>query len=57
MVFPPFWQRSWTVTPEPKLKYWGEKNCMWSSDYPHANMTWSNSWAFLAKQSTLPARM
>jgi predicted TIM-barrel fold metal-dependent hydrolase len=32
------------------LKFWGEKNCMWSSDYPHANMTWPNSRAFLAKQ-------
>lgn len=32
------------------LKFWGERNCMWSSDYPHANMTWPNSRAFLAKQ-------
>jgi predicted TIM-barrel fold metal-dependent hydrolase len=32
------------------LKFWGDKNCMWSSDYPHANMTWPNSRAFLAKQ-------
>jgi predicted TIM-barrel fold metal-dependent hydrolase len=32
------------------LKYWGYKNCMWSSDYPHPNMTWPNSRAFLAKQ-------
>jgi predicted TIM-barrel fold metal-dependent hydrolase len=32
------------------LKYWGTKNCMWSSDYPHANMTWPNSRAFIAKQ-------
>jgi len=32
------------------LSFWGEKNCMWSSDYPHANMTWPNSRAFLAKQ-------
>jgi predicted TIM-barrel fold metal-dependent hydrolase len=32
------------------LKIWGEKNCLWSSDYPHANMTWPNSRAFLAKQ-------
>jgi predicted TIM-barrel fold metal-dependent hydrolase len=32
------------------LKIWGEKNCMWSSDYPHANMTWPNSRAFLARQ-------
>jgi predicted TIM-barrel fold metal-dependent hydrolase len=32
------------------LSFWGERNCMWSSDYPHANMTWPNSRAFLAKQ-------
>jgi predicted TIM-barrel fold metal-dependent hydrolase len=32
------------------LKFWGDRNCMWSSDYPHANMTWPNSRAFLAKQ-------
>ena len=32
------------------LRYWGCKNCMWSSDYPHPNMTWPNSRAFLAKQ-------
>jgi predicted TIM-barrel fold metal-dependent hydrolase len=31
------------------LKYWGERNCMWSSDYPHPNMTWPNSRAFIAK--------
>lgn len=32
------------------LKIWGERNCMWSSDYPHANMTWPNSRAFIARQ-------
>lgn len=32
------------------LKSWGEMNCLWSSDYPHQNMTWPNSRAFLAKQ-------
>lgn len=32
------------------LKFWGEHNCMWSSDYPHGNMTWPNSRAFIAKQ-------
>ena len=31
------------------LKFWGENNCMWSSDYPHPNMTWPNSRAFIAK--------
>jgi predicted TIM-barrel fold metal-dependent hydrolase len=32
------------------LKMWGDRNCMWSSDYPHANMTWPNSRAFVARQ-------
>lgn len=32
------------------LKVWGDKNCMWSSDYPHGNMTWPNSRAFIARQ-------
>ena len=32
------------------LKFWGEKKCMWSSDYPHPNMTWPNSRAFLGRQ-------
>lgn len=32
------------------LKFWGEKNIMWSSDYPHQNMTWPNSRAFVARQ-------
>ncbi len=32
------------------LKYWGDKKCMWSSDYPHPNMTWPNSRAFIARQ-------
>ncbi len=32
------------------LKFWGDRNCMWSSDYPHANMTWPNSRAFIARQ-------
>ena len=32
------------------LKFWGEHNIMWSSDYPHPNMTWPNSRAFLARQ-------
>jgi predicted TIM-barrel fold metal-dependent hydrolase len=25
------------------LRYWGEDNCMWSSDYPHANSPWPHS--------------
>ena len=32
------------------LQDWGDRNCMWSSDYPHANMTWPNSRAFIARQ-------
>ena len=32
------------------LRFWGERNCMWSSDYPHPNMTWPNSRAFIARQ-------
>jgi predicted TIM-barrel fold metal-dependent hydrolase len=32
------------------LKFWGDRNCMWSSDYPHPNMTWPNSRAFLGRQ-------
>ncbi len=38
------------------LNVWGERNCMWSSDYPHSNRTWPNSRAFLARQiGDLPA--
>ena len=38
------------------LERWGERNCMWSSDYPHPNMTWPNSRAFIATQiGDLPA--
>ncbi len=25
------------------LPYWGDKNCMWSNDYPHFNMTFPHS--------------
>lgn len=25
------------------LEWWGQDNCMWSSDYPHPNSTWPNS--------------
>ncbi len=25
------------------LSYWGDANCMWSSDYPHGNSTWPDS--------------
>jgi predicted TIM-barrel fold metal-dependent hydrolase len=32
------------------LQHWGDRNCMWSSDYPHPNMTWPNSRAFIARQ-------
>ena len=32
------------------LDFWGADKVMWSSDYPHGNMTWPNSRAFLARQ-------
>ena len=32
------------------LGFWGQNNCMWSSDYPHGNMTFPNSKAFVARQ-------
>lgn len=32
------------------LPHWGDRNCMWSSDYPHENTTWPNSKAFIAQQ-------
>ena len=32
------------------IPYWGEDNCMWSSDYPHGNTTWPESRAFVARQ-------
>jgi uncharacterized protein len=32
------------------LDRWGDRNIMWSSDYPHPNMTWPNSRAFVAQQ-------
>ena len=32
------------------LEYWGDRNCMWTSDYPHPNMTWPNSRALIARQ-------
>jgi len=32
------------------LPHWGDRNCMWSSDYPHENTTWPNSKAFIARQ-------
>ncbi len=25
------------------LAWWGDDNCMWSNDFPHANSTWPNS--------------
>ena len=38
------------------LHKWLDRNCMWSSDYPHGNTTWPNSRAFIARQmGDLPA--
>jgi predicted TIM-barrel fold metal-dependent hydrolase len=31
------------------LRHWGGRKCMWSSDYPHPNMTWPNSRAFIGR--------
>jgi predicted TIM-barrel fold metal-dependent hydrolase len=31
------------------LTWWGERNCMWSSDYPHSNMTFPKSREVVAK--------
>jgi predicted TIM-barrel fold metal-dependent hydrolase len=32
------------------IPWWGERICMWSSDYPHSNSTWPHSRAFVARQ-------
>jgi predicted TIM-barrel fold metal-dependent hydrolase len=38
------------------LSWWGEDNCMWSSDYPHGNSTWPNSHDVVARDlGALPA--
>ena len=38
------------------LSWWGQDNCMWSSDYPHANSTWPNSREVVARDlGELPA--
>jgi predicted TIM-barrel fold metal-dependent hydrolase len=31
------------------LSFWGEDNCMWSSDYPHGNSTWPHSREVIAR--------
>ncbi len=31
------------------LDWWGEKNCMWSNDYPHFNMTFPHSRQVMAR--------
>ena len=38
------------------LSWWGEQNCMWSNDYPHANSTWPSSREVVARDmGSLPA--
>ena len=32
-------------------KIWGQDNCIWSSDYPHGNVTRTESRAFIARQT------
>ena len=29
------------------LSWWGQDNCMWSSDFPHPNSSWPNSLAVI----------
>jgi predicted TIM-barrel fold metal-dependent hydrolase len=31
------------------LEWWGQNNCMWSSDYPHPNSPWPHSREFISK--------
>ena len=31
------------------LQFWGQDNCMWSTDYPHPNSPWPESRQYLAK--------
>ena len=31
------------------LEWWGQNNCMWSTDYPHPNSPWPHSREFLSK--------
>jgi predicted TIM-barrel fold metal-dependent hydrolase len=38
------------------LAHWGQDNCMWSNDYPHANSTWPHSRDVIARHlGHLPA--
>ena len=38
------------------LSWWGQENCMWSSDYPHGNSTWPHSREVVARDvGHLPA--
>jgi predicted TIM-barrel fold metal-dependent hydrolase len=38
------------------LEWWGEDNCMWSNDYPHANSTWPESRKYIERDlGHLPA--
>jgi predicted TIM-barrel fold metal-dependent hydrolase len=31
------------------LEWWGQDNCMWSNDYPHANSTWPESRKYIER--------
>ena len=31
------------------LSWWGEDNCMWSNDFPHANSTWPDSRKYIER--------
>ena len=32
-----------------QLEWWGGRNCMWSSDFPHHNSTWPNSRQYVTR--------
>ena len=38
------------------FEWWGQDNCMWSNDYPHANSTWPDSKKYIDRDlGHLPA--
>ena len=40
------------------LSWWGEDNCMWSSDYPHGNTTWPCSSEVVSRDmGSLPSQV
>ena len=37
------------------FEWWGQDNCMWSNDYPHANSTWPDSKKYIDRRPGAPA--